>query len=462
MRRKRPLRPAGPTPYDAADPEETDVPAFVVVGAQWGDEGKGKIVDLLTERVDLVARYGGGPNAGHTIVAGGHRLALHHVPSGILNERVTCLIGNGVVVDPASLLQEIARLREAGVKVEENLRLSDRAHVILPYHRGLDIAREEGAALGRLGTTRLGVGPAYETKAARFGVRVADLGDPDMLRHKVGLVAECLRRSAPAALPLECDADPQEVTERYLEHGRALRPFVTDTSSLLNRLLDDGRVMLCEGAQGTMLDLDHGSYPFVTSSASTAGGACTGLGISPIRIEAVFGVLKAYSTRVGEGPFPTEQDNDAGRLIRERGHEFGSTTGRPRRCGWFDAVVARYSVSINQIESLALTLFDVLDGFDAIPICVAYEHEGRRLEALPADPMVLRACKPIYDTAHGWRKDTSGVTRFEDLPKEAQDYVRRVEAAVGCEAGIVSVGPQREATILRPKSRIARWLPARA
>ena len=438
------------------------MPAFVVVGAQWGDEGKGKIVDLLTERVDIVARYGGGPNAGHTIVAGGHRLALHHIPSGILREQVTCVIGNGVVVDPAFLLQEIVRLREAGVKVEENLRLSDRAHVILPYHRGLDIAREEGAAAGRLGTTRLGVGPAYETKAARSGVRVADLGDPVTLREKITRVAESLRRSAPGPLSAECDADPGEVAERYLEHGRALRPFVADTAALLNRGLDDGRLMLCEGAQGTMLDLDHGSYPFVTSSASTAGGACTGLGISPIRIEAILGILKAYATRVGEGPFPTEQDNDTGRLIRERGREFGSTTGRPRRTGWFDAVVARYSVSINQIESLALTLFDVLDAFDEIPICVAYEHQGRRLEDLPADPAVLRACKPVYEMVPGWRTETSGVTRFEDLPKQAQDYVRRVETVVGCEAGIVSVGPQREATILRPKSRIARWLPARA
>ena len=437
------------------------MPAFVVVGAQWGDEGKGKIVDLLTERVDIVARYGGGPNAGHTIVASGHRLALHHVPSGILSEQVTCVIGNGVVVDPASLLQEIARLREAGVKVEENLRLSDRAHVILPYHRGLDIAREEGAAAGRLGTTRLGVGPAYETKAARFGIRVADLGDPATLREKVARLAECLRRSAPAALPSDCDASPEEVSERYLEHGRALRPFVTDTSALLNRMLDDGRVMLCEGAQGTMLDLDHGSYPFVTSSASTAGGACTGLGISPIRIEAVIGILKAYATRVGEGPFPTEQNNELGNLIRERGREFGSTTGRPRRTGWFDAVVARYAVSINQIESLALTLFDVLDAFDEIPVCVAYEHEGRRLDDLPADPGVLRACRPIYENVPGWKQETSAITRFEDLPKAAQEYVRRIEAAVGCEAGIVSVGPQREATILRPKSRIARWLPAR-
>jgi adenylosuccinate synthase len=252
------------------------------------------------------------------------------------------------------------------------------------------------------------------------------------------------------------------VTAQYLEHGRTLRPYVADTAALLNHALDDAKVMLCEGAQGTMLDLDHGSYPYVTSSSSTAGGACTGLGISPIRIEGVFGVLKAYSTRVGEGPFPTEQDNDAGRLIRERGREFGSTTGRPRRCGWFDAVVARYAVSLNQIESLALTLFDVLDGFDELPLAVAYEHEGRRLEDLPADPALLRACRPVYETLPGWKTSTSGITRFEDLPAAAQAYVKRIEQVVGCEAGIVSVGPERQATIVRPKSRIVRWLPARA
>jgi adenylosuccinate synthase len=429
------------------------VPAFAIVGAQWGDEGKGKIVDLLTERVDIVARYGGGPNAGHTIVAGGQRLALHHVPSGILREEVLCVIGNGVVVDPASLIGEIQKLRKAGVRVEENLRLSDRAHVILPYHRGCDEAREDGAAAAKIGTTRLGVGPAYESKAGRYGIRVADLCDPATLQEKVARIAAHFRVT---------DGDPAEVTAQYLEHGRTLRPYVADTAALLNHALDDAKVMLCEGAQGTMLDLDHGSYPYVTSSSSTAGGACTGLGISPIRIEGVFGVLKAYSTRVGEGPFPTEQDNDVGRLIRERGREFGSTTGRPRRCGWFDAVVARYAVSLNQIESLALTLFDVLDGFDELPLAVAYEHEGRRLEDLPADPALLRACRPVYETLPGWKTSTSGITRFEDLPAAAQAYVKRIEQVVGCEAGIVSVGPERQATIVRPKSRIVRWLPARA
>jgi adenylosuccinate synthase len=437
------------------------MPGYAVVGAQWGDEGKGKIVDLLTERVDIVARYGGGPNAGHTIETGGRRLALHHVPSGILREDVLCVIGNGMVVNPASLLDEIEGLGRAGVRVRDNLRISDRAHVILPYHRGCDIAREDASGGGRIGTTRLGVGPAYESKAGRYGVRVADLLDHGTLEAKVARAASVLRGSGQGPLPAEFDPAPAAVAAEYLAHGKALEPYVTDTSALLNERLDDGAVMICEGAQGTMLDLDHGSYPYVTSSASIAGGACTGLGISPIRIEAVFGVLKAYATRVGEGPFPTEQDNDEGRKIRERGREFGSTTGRPRRCGWFDALVARYSVTLNQIESLALTLFDVLDAFESIPVAVAYEHSGRRFDTLPADPDVLRECRPVYETLPGWLSDTSGVSRFEDLPSAAQDYVRRIERLVGCEVGIVSVSPERERTIVRPKSRIARWLPAR-
>jgi adenylosuccinate synthase len=437
------------------------MPGFVVVGAQWGDEGKGKIVDLLTERVDVVARYGGGPNAGHTIVAGGHKLALHHVPSGILRDKVLCVIGNGVVIHPPSLIDEIQGLRKAGVRVEENLRISQRAHLILPYHRGCDIAREDRAAAGKIGTTRLGVGPAYESKAGRYGVRIADLADPATLEEKIARAAAVLRHGAAAGLPAEHDPEPARVAEEYLAHGAFLAPFVTDTAALLNGRLDEGQTMLCEGAQGTMLDLDHGSYPYVTSSASTAGGACTGLGISPIRIDGVIGVLKAYSTRVGEGPFPTEQENSDGQRIRERGREFGSTTGRPRRCGWFDAVVARYSVGINQIECLALTLFDVLDAFESIPVCVAYEHEGRRIEDLPADPAFLRACRPVYEDLAGWRQDTSGITRYEDLPVAARSFVRRIEELTRCEVGIVSVAPQREKTILRPDSRLPRWLPPR-
>ncbi|HEU4402932.1 MAG TPA: adenylosuccinate synthase [Candidatus Polarisedimenticolia bacterium] len=437
------------------------MPGFVVVGSQWGDEGKGKIVDLLTERVDVVARYGGGPNAGHTICVGDRRFALHHIPSGILRERVVCVIGNGVVIDPASLLKEIGALREAGVRVQDNLRISDRAHLILPYHRGYDIAREEAASGGRLGTTRLGVGPAYESKAGRYGLRVADLGDAGTLLQKVRTLAAIGHGTGDPAASSEFNPSPEEVTEDYAGHGRALQPFITDTSRLLNRRLDEGAVVLCEGAQGTMLDLDHGTYPYVTSSTSTAGGACTGLGISPIRVDGVVGVLKAYSTRVGEGPFPSEQDNDLGRKIRERGREFGSTTGRPRRCGWFDALVARYSVTINQIECLALTLFDVLDEFDEIPICVAYEHAGERLETLPADPAVLRRCRPVYEVLPGWRRDTSMITRFADLPAEARRYVERLEALAGSEIGIISTSPQRDQTILRPGSRIAHWLPLR-
>jgi adenylosuccinate synthase len=435
--------------------------SFVVVGSQWGDEGKGKIVDLLTERVDIVARYGGGPNAGHTICVGDRRFALHHVPSGILRDNVLCVIGNGMVVDPASLLKEIGDLREAGVRMEDSLRVSDRAHVILPYHRGCDIAREEAAREGKIGTTRLGVGPTYESKAGRYGLRVADLGDAATLRDKVRAMAEMTAATLGGRVPPEFNPPADQVVEEYRRHGEALRPFIADTSVLLNRRLDEGAVILCEGAQGTMLDLDHGTYPYVTSSTSTAGGACTGLGISPIRVDGVLGVLKAYSTRVGGGPFPTEQDNEVGKRIRERGREFGSTTGRPRRCGWFDALVARYSVMINQIECLALTLFDVLDEFDEIPVCVAYEHGGERLESLPADPAVLAACRPIYEVLPGWKQDTSAITRFELLPRAAREYVRAIEGVAGCEVGIISTSPQRDRTIIRPKSRIAFWLPVR-
>ena len=437
------------------------MPSFVVVGSQWGDEGKGKIVDLLTERVDIVARYGGGPNAGHTIQAGGKRFALHHIPSGILRETVVCVVGNGVVIDPASLLKEIDDLRLAGVRVQENLRISDRAHLILPYHRGSDIGREESSPQGRIGTTRLGVGPAFESKAGRYGLRVADLGDERTLLGKVRRVAEIARGTCAGGFPPEFDPPPERVAGEYLVFGRQLQPFVTDTSRFLNERLDEGAVVLCEGAQGTMLDLDHGSYPYVTSSTATAGGACTGLGISPTRVEAILGVVKAYSTRVGEGPFPTEQDNDLGRKIRERGREFGSTTGRPRRCGWFDALVARYSVMINQTDCLALTLFDVLDDFDEIPICVAYEHRGHRLERLPADPAILRDCRPVYEVLPGWLRDTSGAARFEDLPGRARDFVQCLETRVGREIGIISTSPLREKTIIRPESRIARWLPSR-
>jgi adenylosuccinate synthase len=437
------------------------MPAFVVAGCQWGDEGKGKIVDLLTERVDIAARYGGGPNAGHTIHAAGHRFALHHVPSGILRDGVLCVIGNGVVVEPESLLGEINGLRGVGVHVERSLKISDRAHMILPYHRGCDIAREEAARKGKIGTTRLGVGPTYESKAARHGLRVADLGDEKALVGKVRRVAEMARKTWGGELPAELDPDPEKAAADLLEHGRTLAPMITDTSRLLNDRLDEGAVVLCEGAQGTMLDLDHGTYPFVTSSSATAGGACTGLGISPIRIDGVVGVMKAYSTRVGEGPFPTEQDNEAGNALRERGKEFGSTTGRPRRCGWFDSLVARYSVMINQVECIALTLFDVLSGLDEIPVCVAYEHGGERLGTLPAEPDVLRECRPVYERIPGWKEEIDSITRFEDLPPAARSYVERIEAIIGCEVGMISVSPRREGTIIRPGSRIAYWLPQR-
>lgn len=437
------------------------MPGYIVIGSQWGDEGKGKIVDLLTERVDIVARFAGGPNAGHTIREGDRRFALHHIPSGILRENVLCIIGNGVVMELSSLIGEIENLRRMGVRIGDNLRISNRAHLILPYHRGCDIAREDMNGAKKIGTTRLGVGPAYEGKAGRYNLRVIDLADPGTLQVKVERAAAMLRKAAPADLAAEHNPDPKEVTDACLRHAEVLAPFITDTATLLNTRLDQGAVVLCEGAQGTMLDIDHGSYPYVTSSSSTAGGACTGLGLSPVRIDSVIGVLKAYSTRVGEGPFPSELNDATGDLIRKRGNEFGSTTGRPRRCGWFDALVARYSVMINQIESVALTLFDVLDGFDEIPVCVAYEHDGEKLKSLPADSAILADCRPVYEMLPGWKQDTSSVTRFDDLPTAARSYIDRIEKLVGCEVGIVSTSPLREQTILRSDARIAHWLPPR-
>jgi adenylosuccinate synthase len=432
------------------------MPCIVVVGGQWGDEGKGKIVDRLTDRVQVVVRYQGGPNAGHTVVAGGKRFALRHLPSGILRPEVLAVVGNGVVVDPASLLEEIQGLQAAGVKVASNLRISDRAHVILPEHRALDAESEESRGDAKIGTTQRGIGPAYESKVARLGIRVGDLGAPERLREKLeiyhGARFDRLARSAPAQ-------DLSKVLEDYLGFGEALEPFVTDTFDLLHRHLEAQEILLFEGAQGTLLDLDHGTYPFVTSSNSTAGGACTGSGVGPAHISGVLGVFKAYSSRVGSGPFPTEQKGEVGNHLRERGHEYGTVTGRPRRCGWFDAVLARYAVQVNSMQSAALTLCDVLDDFDSIPVAVAHEFRGERLRAVSGDLEVLSRCQPVYDVLPGWRQVTSEVKHFDELPYQCRSYVDRLEGLLGCEIALVSVGPERERTLHRSGSRLEQWLP---
>ena len=424
------------------------MPNTVLIGAQWGDEGKGKIIDVLTKEVDWVVRYQGGNNAGHTVEIGDARYVLHLIPSGILHSGKKCVIGNGVVVDPVSLVKELDELQQRGVKPDGRLFISDRAHVVFPFHRLIDESREQTRSHNdKIGTTKRGIGPTYADKAARVGLRMGDLLDPDFpallsvrLREQNQLLA------ALGAVPMV----EKEVLAEYTEVARRLAPFITDTIPLLNRGIANGESVLFEGAQGTMLDIDFGTYPFVTSSSATAGGACTGSGVAPHRIDRVIGVLKAYTTRVGEGPFPTELRDDTGKIIRETGHEFGATTGRPRRCGWFDAVVARYSVLINGIDVWAVTKLDVLDSLETIRICVAYECGGKRYDTVPANIRVLEKCKPIYEEFKGWNTSTKDVCRFEDLPAQAKAYLRRLEELTGVPVWILSVGPRRDSTMKLP------------
>jgi adenylosuccinate synthase len=430
----------------------------VVLGGQWGDEGKGKIVDLLTEKVPIVARYQGGSNAGHTVVVEGHKHKLHHIPSGIVRAGVDCVIGNGVVVDPESLLGEIQDLEGAGIQVEGRLHLSGRAHLVLPYHKQMEKVFEEKLGADRIGTTLRGVGPAYEGKAARLGLRILDLGNETVLRARLEAYLatryECID---PA--PDETGGELDRVVETYIGFGRQLKPYIDDTSAYLNRRMDAGDPVLFEGAQGTMLDLDHGTYPFVTSSSSTVGGVCSGLGVAPTRIDAVLGVFKAYCTRVGSGPFPTEDRGSYGDNLRERGHEYGTTTGRPRRCGWFDTVAARYARMLNRFDAVAVTLLDVLDGFEEIPVCVGYRYRQSQLTEFPQEPWVLDEVQPVYERLPGWLADTTRISRWEDLPQKARDYVERLAEWIGAPVGIVSIGPDRTQFIRPDGSPLERWFP---
>lgn len=418
----------------------------VLIGAQWGDEGKGKIIDVLTSDADWIVRYQGGNNAGHTVEIGSEKYVLHLIPSGILRDQKHCVIGNGVVVDPVALVSEIRELQERGAELSGRLFVSDRAHLVFPYHRELDAAREErtGSTGKNIGTTKRGIGPAYGDKAARIGLRAGDLLDeafPDMLR---GLIAD----KNTVLQALDADAlDVESVVSEVLEAGRFLAPFITDTIPLLHEVLDRGESILLEGAQGTMLDIDYGTYPFVTSSNATAAGACTGTGIPPHRIDKVLGVVKAYTTRVGEGPFPTELLDADGKKMAEVGNEFGATTGRPRRCGWFDAVVARYSVMINGVNSWAITKLDVLDGFETIRVCTAYELDGQRIVSIPGNIRTFEKCRPVYEDFAGWMEPTTGAESFAELPALAQVYLRRLEELTGVPAELVSVGPRRASTI---------------
>ena len=421
--------------------------SVVLVGTQWGDEGKGKVTDFLAEKADIIVRYQGGNNAGHTVVAKGEEFKLHLIPSGILYEDKTCVIGNGVVVDPKVLLDELDYLAERKVKTGKLL-ISSNAHVIMPYHRLLDALEEESRGEHKIGTTKRGIGPAYMDKTLRIVIRIMDLIDEDEFAAKFRrnlTEKNNLLTKVYGVEPLDYDA----IYKEYSGYAQRLRPYVVDSSLVIDESLKAGEKVLFEGAQGTLLDLDHGTYPYVTSSHPIAGGACIGAGVGPTRIDRVVGVIKAYTTRVGEGPFPTELLDETGEVMRQRGHEFGTTTGRARRCGWFDAVIARYSVRVSGISDFALMKLDVLSGFEKVKICVGYRVGNEVIYEFPQSQKIFKTCEPVYEELEGWQEDITQVTSFEDLPKAAQEYVKRIEALTETKVTLIAVGPGREQTIVR-------------
>ena len=422
------------------------MPNTILVGSQWGDEGKGKVIDVLTAQADLIVRFQGGSNAGHTVIAEGKKHVLHLIPSGILHPGKQCVIGNGVVMDPFDLIKEIDGLREQGLDPAGRLFISDRTHMVMRWHRALDAADEARRSQEKkIGTTGRGIGPAYGAKMARKGLRVGDMLSPSFLATVAADVEEANVTLSGWGAPT---LDVQACVADYTKAVETLKPYITDTVAFVNAADRAGKSLLLEGAQGTMLDIDFGTYPFVTSSSPTAGGACTGSGLSPRRIDRVVGVIKCYTTRVGAGPFPTELNDEMGEHLRQKGGEFGATTGRPRRCGWFDAVVGRYAAMVNGVDFWAMTKLDVLDELPAIKICTAYLHEdGTRYETFPADLSVLDRCTPIYEEMPGWQTPTSDCTRYEDLPLKARAYVERLVELIGGRMGILSVGPARETTM---------------
>jgi adenylosuccinate synthase len=433
---------------------------IAVIGAQWGDEGKGKIVDLLAERFDVVVRYQGGHNAGHSVQIGDKSFVLHLLPSGIVHEGKTCVLGNGMVIDPKAFFEEADRLMSQGISITpERVKVSSRAHLILPYHRALDHTSEERLGNEKVGTTLRGIGPAYEDKAGRRGIRVADALVPEVLRSRIERNLEDANRIIVAYGGEALDVDTIfDETSAMVER---LAPFISDTSHFLNQAAASGRTILLEGAQATLLDVDHGTYPFVTSSSTTVGGACVGTGLAPHRITGVLGIVRTYTTRVGEGPFPTEMleaEAEMGQLIRERGREYGASTGRPRRCGWFDAFATRYAAEINGFSSVALTKLDVLDALDEIKVCVGYNLHGKKCDSLPAVSHDLRAVEPIYETLPGWKSSTLGVTDLSELPRAAREYVNFLSNHIGVQIGLISTGPERTQTIVVRESALAEWM----
>lgn len=430
---------------------------LVVIGAQWGDEGKGKVVDLLTEKFDIVVRYQGGHNAGHTVMVNGKKYVLHLIPSGILHPGKVCVIGSGVVVDPMALLEEIQFLEGAGLKVKGNLLISNRAHLILPYHRAMELATEQARGHKRIGTTSRGIGPAYEDKTGRRGIRVIDLFDAEVLKEILYHNLEeknCLIEKRYQGTPL----DPDKIYQETLAFAPQVKEYVADTAHYLNREIRLGKRVLFEGAQGTLLDIDHGTYPYVTSSSASVGGACTGSGVAPSFITGAIGIAKAYTTRVGGGPFPTEIRADQGDLIRQRGAEFGASTGRPRRCGWFDGPATHYSALLNNLQAIALTKLDVLDVFEEIQVCTGYRYKGEILKEFPPEIKVLEAVVPVYKCVKGWQSNTAGIRKYSDLPIKARDYLKLLSEITQTEFSLVSTGPEREDTITLEDSWLQRTL----
>jgi len=421
------------------------MPVIAIIGAQWGDEGKGKIVDLLAEKANIVARFGGGSNAGHTVVNPQGTFKLHLIPSGVFNQQAICVLGNGLAIDLSVFFEELDMLKKSGIN-GNRLYISEKAHVIMPYHYILDGLEEEAKGKKAIGTTRRGIGPMYVDKAARLGIRVGDLLDEDVLRSRLEPVFKYKNDVITKVFggqPLNFD----EIYNQYCDYGERLRPYVREVNSMILEALDAGELVMLEGAQGALLDIDHGTYPFVTSSSPMIGGACTGLGLSPMRIDHVLGVFKAYTTRVGAGPMPTELLNEVGEKIREEGQEYGTTTGRPRRCGWFDAVISRYSADLNGFNAAAITRLDILDKFDSIKICTSYKVGDVTYKRPPSNLTTLEQCQPVYIEMPGWNCDTSNIRTYDDLPAEARAYVEKLEELLGCPMNLVSVGPARDQTI---------------
>jgi len=425
---------------------------LVVVGSQWGDEGKGKITDLLSEEADIITRYQGGCNAGHTVVKGDEQYIFHLIPSGILHQGVKCLIGNGVVIDPQSLLQEIENLKKKNIEIDDNLFIDFKAHVVFPYHKTLDEIKETKRGKDKIGTTKRGIGPAYADKITRTGIRMIDMIDGKSLSKKLETNLNEKNDIFEKLYGLKIsNQEKKDILKKYREYGKLLKKYVIDVSLYLNQAINEDKKILFEGAQGTLLDIDHGTFPYVTSSSPIAGGACIGTGVGPTKIDRVMGITKAYTTRVGRGPFPTEMQGELEEYTRQKGGEFGATTGRPRRCGWFDAVLVNYAVRINGMDSMVLTKIDVLSDFDKIKICTSYKYNGETIKEFPVNLEILENCIPVYEEMEGWKGDISQITKYEDLPQQLKAYIRRIGELVRTKVVIISVGPKRSQTIFREK-----------